>query len=262
MAIYLALIARLSPLLLMMSALLVGTRWLHDRYVPRHKVLGTILTAAYMLGGMAAIIPFAVRMSTFFGAQRAANNDEWDLADQRVTLYQAWGGTLTPSFHYVRGVAAAKRGDFRTALAQLQASLDGNDPLIPKPLAVYQLGACHYVLGDYDLALQVLRKMPEGSRYAQRRDYLIGRIAEKRGDVATAAASFERSLAEDSEFTPALYRLLRLDTMRGDAAAAHKHLAGFRRNNPRQADAPYLTEIEKAIDRREVLVDFEPFRLE
>ncbi|HJT16764.1 MAG TPA: hypothetical protein VJ853_05230, partial [Thermoanaerobaculia bacterium] len=119
---------------------------------------------------------------------------------------------------------------------------------------------CLYSLHRENDARRRLLSLPDRFPGAAVRDYLLGRIAEHQSD-ASAESWFRKSLAVDPSFSPALYRLLRILSQRHDVAGAVAVVNSYRHANPEQANAPYLAAIVHAIQRGEVLIDYEPLRL-
>jgi len=255
MLLYLSLGSRLAPLLLMLSAILVGMRWLHDQPTLAARRLNGLVAALWVMAGLVIAVPFAVRMGLIVGIRTAVDHHDFELAGARIEQYAFWGGRLEGNLLFARGVARAREGRVAEAIPDFLAAARSNDPLVSRSMAVL-----HAALGELALhrdaeAERLFLPLPDSPV----RDYCLGRIAERRGD-ARAEAWFRRSLAVDPSFTPALYRLLRILSMRHDVAGAAQAVAEFRRRNPAEAEAPYLREIMAAIERGEVLVDYDPYQ--
>lgn len=260
MLLWMSLAARLAPLLLMTSAFLVATRWVHDRVGKRNQTAGAAAAIAVMIAGLFIIIPYAVRMGLIVGIRYAVKDHAWPVVSQRVDLYERWGGTLEGNLLFARGMARANEHRLPEALADFAAAAQSDDPLVSRTDAVLEEGLCLYAMHDEERAKRVLLSLPDSFHGAAQRDYLLGRIAEHRGEPAEIW--FRKSLAADSSFGPALYRLLRILSQRHDVDQAVAVVTEFRRANPAEANAPYLTGMLTAIQRGEVLVDYEPFRLD
>ena len=250
MLLWMSLAARLAPLLLMTSAVLVATRFLHDR-------VGKVAAVVVLAAGLAIIVPYAARMGLIVGIRRAVDQREWDVVSRRVDAYDHLGGTLDGHLLYMRAMARANEGRIAEALPDFAAAARSGDPLVSRSSAMLQTALCLYALRRYGEARQVLVTLPETAT----RDYLLGRIAEHGGD-AGAEVWFRNSLATDPSFQPALYRLLRILSLRHDVGSALAVIEAYRRANPEEANAPYLTALADAIRRGEVLVDYEAFRLQ
>lgn len=250
MLLWMSLAARLAPLLLMTSAVLVAMRYLHDR-------LGKAAAVVVLVLGLAIVVPYAARMGLIVGIRHAVNEAEWPVVSERIEVYRRLGGKLDGHLLYARAMALANEGQVAEALPDFAAAARSGDPLVSRSSAVLQTGLCLYALRRYDEAKQVLVTLPESGT----RDYLLGRIAEQRADP-NAEGWFRHSLAVDPSFQPALYRLLRILSMRRDVNGALAVLHDYRRANRQEAGAPYLQAMEDAIRRGEVLVDYEPFRLQ
>ena len=260
MLLWMSLAARLAPLLLMTSAFLVATRWVHDRLGRRNQIAGAAAAIAVVIAGLFIIIPYAVRMGLIVGIRYAVKDHAWPVVSQRVDLYERWGGTLEGNLLFARGLARANEHRLPEALTDFAAAAQSNDPLVSRTDAVLEEGLCLYAMHDEERAKRALLSLPDSFHGAAQRDYLLGRIAEHRGEPAEIW--FRKSLAADSSFGPALYRLLRILSQRHDVDQAVAVVTEFRRANPAEANAPYLTGMLTAIQRGEVLVDYEPFRLD
>lgn len=255
MLLYLSLGSRLAPLLLMLSAILVGMRWLHDHPALAARRLNALAAAAWVIAGLIVAVPFAVRMGLIVGIRTAVDHHDFELAGARIEQYAFWGGRLEGNLLLARGMARAREGHVAEAVTDFLDAARSNDPLVSRSTAVLYAAMGEYALHRDAEAERLFLPLPDSAA----RDYCLGRIAERRGD-ARAEAWFRRSLAADPSFTPALYRLLRILSMRHDVAGAQAAIAEFRRRNPAEADAPYLREIMAAIERGEVLADYDPFQ--
>lgn len=260
MLLWMSLAARLAPLLLMTSAILVGTRWLHDRVGQRNRNAGAAAAIVVLIIGLVMIIPYAVRMGLIVGIRYAVKDHAWPVVSERVDLYERWGGALEGNLLFARGMARANEHRLPEALTDFAAAGQSDDPLVSRTDAVLEEGMCLYAMHDDERAKRALLALPDNFHGAAQRDYLLGRIAEHRREPAEMW--FRKSLAADSSFGPALYRLLRILSQRHDVDQALAVVAQFRRANPAEANAPYLNAMVTAIQRGEVLVDYEPFRLD
>jgi len=255
MLLYLSLGSRLAPLLLMLSAILAGMRWLHDQPALAARHLNGVAAALYVVAGLVVAVPFAVRMGLIVGIRTAIDHRDFELAGARIEQYAFWGGRMEGNLLFARGVARAREGRVAEAVPDFLAAARSDDPLVSRSMAVL-----HAALGAFALrrdadAVRLFAPLPDSAI----RDYCLGRIAERRNDPR-AEASFRRSLGLDPSFTPALYRLLRILSMRHDVTGAAALVAEFRRRNPAEANAPYLREIMAAIERGEVLADYDPYQ--
>lgn len=259
---YVSLAARLVPLLLMTSALLAGTKWIHETLSRRNANAANVAAVAFCLAMMVVIVPYAARMSLTAGATWALLHDEWQPAADRLEMLQRFGGHLPESLHYGHGLALLHLGRYDAALPELErAAAAPPGDYVPAVDAQLNAGFAAFRLGDDARAIDHLKRIPAESNAAPERDYLLGRIAERHGRPDDAEKAFRRSLAERHDFHPALYRLLRLCSMRHDANGAHQVVADFVEHNPAEAEAAYLKEIVAAIDRGEVLADYDPYRM-
>src|SRR5205807_6222679 len=69
MLLYLSLGSRLAPLLLMLSAILAGMRWLHDQPALAARHLNGVAAALYVVAGLVVAVPFAVRTGLMRGSR-------------------------------------------------------------------------------------------------------------------------------------------------------------------------------------------------
>jgi tetratricopeptide (TPR) repeat protein len=260
MLLYFSLASRLAPLLLMVSAQLVGTRWLHDLRPLRARRLNGIAAAVYMLGGLAFVLPFALRMGLMVGIRMAVEGDDFPLAAARLQQYQLFGGKLEGNLLFARGLAHAKQGEVTEAVPDFLAAARSNDPLVSPETSSFYAAICFLALNRDDDAERIFIALPESVHDGPVRDYCLGRIAERQNRPG-AEEWFRRSLALNPGFTPALYRLLRLLSSRHDVQGADAVVETFRRSNPSERHAPYLDSLLMAIHRGDVLADYEPFRL-
>ena len=260
MVLYMALASRLAPLLLMASAALVGTRWLHDQPALRARGANVLAAVAWLAATFFVIVPFAARMGLMVGIRSAVNENDWQLAAARVDQYGWFGGRIDGPLLYVRGVAHAQRGELPQALADLQRAARSHDPLVSPIAASFEAASCLYSLGRAAEAERAFLAIPEQPPYAARRDYFLGSLAEIRRDPR-AELWYRRSLAADPAFDPSLYRLLRIVSLRHDVAGAEALVANYRRFNTTRSSAPWLEGALEAIRKGEVLIDYDPLRI-
>jgi tetratricopeptide (TPR) repeat protein len=260
MLLYVSVASRLAPLLLGLSFVLVGTRWLHDLAALRARRLNAVAAIVFMVAGLAAIVPTAIRMGLIVGIPIAATHGDFDLAAARIDQYLRWGGRPEGNLLFLRGMANARDGRMAEAINDFGAAARSNDPLVPQSTAAFNAALCFYALHDDARAERILLHLPDAMTEAPARFYCLGRIAEHRNDTAGAEQWFRRSLAAQPDFTPALYRLLRIVSLRHDLAGADAVAATFRQKNP-GADAPYLADILAAIHHGEVLADYDPYHV-
>src|SRR5439155_3713100 len=147
---------------------------------------------------------------------------------------------------FARGAARSHEGRVDEALPDFVAASRSDDPLVSHSAAVFQSALCLYALHRDEEAREVLLSLPDVFHDAPTRFYLLGRIAEHRND-ASAEVWFRRSLTADPSFEPALYRLLRILSMRHDVNGAIALVDAYRRANPAEANAPYLAALVAAI---------------
>jgi hypothetical protein len=119
------------------------------------------------------------------------------------------------------------------------------------------VGVCQYY-EDKPEAEATLRAVPNVTdTQLCIRDYLLGRIAQKRGDLGRAFALYGRSAQWERNFFPSTYHGVRLMLQRGDAGRAAAILDGFTRRFPAQRNAPDVIALREAIRSRTVPPDKE-----
>jgi hypothetical protein len=255
---YISLVSRLVPLLLMSSVVLVATRWTHDRLSRHSRAAGAVIALIIVAAGLVWIVPYAARMGLLVGTRLAIDHSDWPVVADRVDAYAHWGGRLEGNLLFARGLARAHAGNFNDALSDFVIASRSGDPLVQIATSQLNAGLCLYAMHRDRESAKLLLQIPDDFHAAATRDYLLGRIAEHQG-APQAEERFRRSLIADPTFTPALYRLLRIFSMRHDTAAAQHVVADVRRTT---GDMPLYHSLIDAIQRGEVLVDYEPFQLE
>lgn len=260
MAVYVSLIARFVPLILLASLLLAGTRWLHDRFAARSSAVANTLAALWVVAMLAIIIPLALRDSLFAGTAWAVSRRDWNAAAQRIELYQRLGGRMNGAMHFSYGLVSMHLHQFDLAYRELrEAATEPPNGVFGDVDVKFNLAYASFLLRKDGEAWPLLQSIPSQSREEPARQYLMARILERHGREDLAEAAYRRSLAADPSFHPALYRLLRSESLRHDSAAARQTIAAFVRENPTEANAPYLRQIQNVIDSGQVLVDYDPY---
>lgn len=260
MLLYMALASRLAPLLLMASAALVGTRWLHDLTALRTRKLNVLAAAAWLVTALFFILPFAARMGLIVGIRNAVAGNDWQLAAARVDQYETFGGRVEGPLLYVRGLGHAERGEFPQALAYLQEAAQSRDPLVSPVAASFEAATCLYAMGRYPEAERTFTAIPEAPPYGARRDYFLGSCAELRHSPI-AEDWYRRSLSADPAFDPAMYRLLRILSERHDVRGAEAVAATYQRLNAGRPRTPWLDGALDSIRKGETLIDYDPLHL-
>ena len=183
MLLYLSLGSRLAPLLLMLSAILAGMRWLHDQPALAARHLNGVAAALYVVAGLVVAVPFAVRMGLIVGTRTAIDHRDFELAGARIEQYAFWGGRMEGNLLFARGMARAREGRVAEAVPDFLAAARSDDPLVSRSMAVL-----HAALGEFALhrdadAARLFAPLPDSAI----RDYCLGRIAERHNDLRAEA---------------------------------------------------------------------------
>ncbi len=96
-----------------------------------------------------------------------------------------------------RGAASEEAGDVTAALRDYRAALqDAPDAM----LAVRGQAAILIESGQLDAAEPLVQRLVESGQFAATAHFLSGEISRKRGDIASATAAYDRSIAADSGY--------------------------------------------------------------
>lgn len=247
MRVYVLLISGLVPLLLWLSFCLVSGRTLHDLLAKHGRPLaGRWLFSAILVVGAAIATLFGARTTLLAMGVSGLIHGNWSGADRSLHRYITLGGKPDAplALDWANGLMQQHR--FREARAVLFASAGrraGHVALSRE--AVLAIGECLYYEGNLRQAEGALRVATRTERdYV--RHYFLGRIAEKRGDPATAAIEYDAALRGSDEFFPAFYCATRLDLLRGDRASAQRRVGDYRTRHPRAAGNPLFPSLEAA----------------
>jgi len=212
-------LSRLVPLLFVASAVLVAGRFLFERYRGSRKWLARALFAAVLGVGVLGGTPYVLRSSLLVSAEARFEMQDWRGADRAFSLYARLGGSLGPK----------RCTDWASALMNLRAWPQAEAVLLSgverkggsariAPNSLYLLGVCRYFDGRFDAAERTLEAVGSGPYFL--RPYLLGRLAERRGDVARARDAYRQALAANPQMFPAVYQAARLALAGADSAAA------------------------------------------
>jgi hypothetical protein len=244
-------LSRLVPLSFLVSLTLVGSRYLHDLVLRTHPHLARWAFATVSLIGLVALAPYALRTGLIVGAQWATNSGRWQAADLLLTDYDAWNGERSDAMLRRWAYVRMSAGNWTGAEEVLRL---GETPSAQTRILV---GVCQYYEGNPD-AEATLRAVPDvtGTQLCIR-DYLLGRIAQKRGDLGRAFALYGRSAQWEPNFFPSTYHGVRIMLQHGDAGRATSILDRFTRRFPAQRNAPDVIALRDAIRARTVPADKE-----
>lgn len=219
-------LSRLVPLLFLVSLGLIGTRYVYDLNISRGRTRARLAASAVAAVALAAGLPIAVRGALILGARWAAGKAQWATQDALLSKYDAWNGRRTDEFLRQWAYARMNLGDWAGA----ESVLELNDH--PSPQTSMLIGVCQYYQG-LPQAPSTLAKVPDFTQTQLCiRDYFLGRISQKSGDLGRAFALYGRSAGWDPNFFPSVYHGVRLALMKGDTRLASNILGGFIRNSP------------------------------
>jgi tetratricopeptide (TPR) repeat protein len=257
-------LSRLVPLLFVASAVLVAGRFLYERYRGARPWLARVLFAAILGLGVLGGTPYVLRSTLLVAAETRFEMQDWTGADREFALYARLGGRLGP-----------KRGaDWASALMNLRAWPQAEAVLLSgvergdlrqrgggggagakiAPNSLYLLGVCRYFDGRFDAAERTLAAVGAGPFFL--RQYLLGRLAERRGDLARARDAYRQALAANPALFPAVYQAARLALAGGDPAAASALLDRFEAG-PAGGDPAKTAGIRQALASHSQLPDVE-----
>jgi tetratricopeptide (TPR) repeat protein len=216
-------LSRLVPLLFAASAVLVLGRLAYDRLLPRHARAARAAFALILLAGAAAAVPWVRRGSALVSAERAFERAEWDVAADRYAAYARLRGSALGRAGSRRALALMNLRRWAEAEAAFLESFPRRSTATVRatPNDVLSLGLCRYYTGRFDAAERTMRALAPG--LSPVRDYVLGRILERRGEPAGAISAFRASLGQSPCFYPSLYHLVRALRAAGrgmEAAAA------------------------------------------
>jgi hypothetical protein len=221
MEIFVLALSRLVPLAFLVSLTLVGSRYLHDLLLPTRPRLARFAFAGVSLVGLLATAPFALRASLIVGATWATDKHRWKAADLLLTEYDSWNGLRSERTLRQWAFARMNGGDWRGAEQVLR--------LESKPSAQtwVLIGLCQYYEGN-PAAESTLARVPDmTATQLCVRDYLLGRIAQRRGDFPRAYRLYAHSVRWEPNFFPSVYHGARLAILNGRADVASSILNDF-----------------------------------
>jgi len=220
-------LSRLVPLLFAVSLVLIVGRLAYDRLRRRHARAARGAFALILLAGGAAMAPYGWRAATLVSAEYAFGRADWPAADRFYSSYARLAGSSRGRAGSQWGIALMNLKRYADAEAAFLASFPparrGSFRASPKD--VLSLGLCRYYTGRLDAAERTVRAV--SPRVSPVRDYVLGRISDRRGDAGAAVAAFQASLAAAPCFYPALYQLVRSLREAGRETEARAALDSF-----------------------------------
>jgi hypothetical protein len=246
-------LSRLVPLLLMGSVTLIGSRYIFDLLRLRGRpAMARWAFGAVMFLGILASGPYAVRSTLLIGGRWSLPRGRWQVADLLFTDYDGLGGRRSQIF--VRDWAYARMNLDRWKDAE-EVLRNSDEAMEPQTLLM--IGICRYYAAD-PRAEQTLTSVPmlTGTQLCIR-EYLLGRIAQRRGDLAGAWARYGRSASLERNFFPAVYHGVRLQLLRRDGQTASRILNGFLSDYPGAARAADVEVLLRAVQSGSIPPDKE-----
>jgi tetratricopeptide (TPR) repeat protein len=233
-------VSRLVILLLVLSLVLVAGRFLYDRMRPRSPRLAALVFASLVvLGFLAAALPVAAGAARAV-AENAYRRGRWERAARWYYVDWRLGGgkdlVALPNW----GTALMQLHRWKAAEQVLRSAVEERPGgVVAIPQHVLLVGICRYYLGADAAADRDLRSI-RAAVPTPVVPYYLGRIAERRGDPAAAAANYAESLRQQPTFFPAAYQQARLLSISGDSAGAREVAEELRRRSPGDPDAAGL----------------------
>jgi hypothetical protein len=246
MQIFVLALSRLVPISFLVSLTLVGSRYAHDVVLRTRPHLARWAFAAVSLVGLIAIVPNVLRAGLIVGAQWGLATGRWRAADLLLGEYDAWNGRRSEDTLRQWAYARMSIDDWAGAEEVLRLAQ------APTPQTRILIGVCEYYEGKPS-AEATLAAVPDVSATQLCvRDYLLGRIAEKRGDPRRAFTFYARSAAWEPNFFPSTYQAVRMMLAHGDVRRAAAILDSFTRRYPLEGAAGDAVVLRTAIQRHAV----------
>ena len=208
MDVFVLIISRLVPMLLIASLTLVLARVAFDLVAPRHRRAAFVVFVVIGALGAVWLVPWILRLQLMVAAARANRRGDWQAVDAALTELRERGGHEDASMTKDWIAAALNAGANANAEALIREHLRPKRGRMveAEPQEILMLGVARYRAGRLAEAQRTLLAVPNAKRTDLfLRDYYLGRIAETRGDCATAVARFTASLIAQPAFYPAQY---------------------------------------------------------
>lgn len=220
-------LSRLVPLLFAASGILIAGRLASDRLRPRHAAAARGAFALILLAGTAAMTPYVWRGGTLLSAEHAFSRADWQAAADRYASYARLRGSSRGRAGARRALALMNGGRYADAETAFLASFPRAErgTVRASQSDILSLGLCRYYTGRLDAAERTVRAASPGA--SPIRDYVLGRILDRRDDTNAAVKAFQASLATAPCFYPALYQLVRVLRRDGRETEAHAALDSF-----------------------------------
>lgn len=220
-------LSRLVPLLFAASGVLIAGRLVYDGLRPRRSAVARGAFALILLVGAAAIAPWVRRGGTLLSAEHAFERADWQAAADRYTLYDRLRGSSRGRAGSRHALALMNVRRYADAEAVLLKSLPPSEhgTVRARERDILSLALCRYYTGRLDAAERTVRAVSPG--VSPIRDYVLGRILDRRGDTNGSVAAYRVSLADAPCFYPALYQLVRGLRRAGRGTEAQSALDSF-----------------------------------
>lgn len=206
MDVFVLIISRLVPMLLVASATLVLARVAYDVAArhDRRAALGVFAVIGAL--GVALLVPWIIRLDLMVAAARANRRGDWPTVDAALSELRQRGGHEDASMTKDWIAAALNLGANAKAEALIREHLrpKSGRTVVAEPQEILMLGVARYRAGRLAEAQRTLAAVPDAKTTdVFLRDYYLGRIAERRGDCAAAMARFDAALRAQPTFYPA-----------------------------------------------------------
>ena len=250
MELFVLALSRLVPLLVLISLTLAGSRYVHDLVLKRRPGAAKWAFAAVSFVGLLAIAPYAWRAVLVVGARWASQSGRWQLADLLHTEYDSWNGSRSETILHQWAYARMGEEDWKGA-EEVLALGDRS------PQTLVLTGLCQYYLHDPRAGQTLASVGNESGTQLCVRDYLLGRIAQQRGDLGAAFALYARSARWEPGFFPSTFHGVRLALVAGRTAQAAAILDEFVKAYPSSAADPNIRLLRDCIARKRIPPDEE-----
>lgn len=251
MEIFVQALSRLVPLAFLVSLTLIGSRYLHDLVLRTRPALAKWAFAAVSVIGLIATAPYALRAALFIAARQAAVQHRWKAADLLLSGYDSWGGARTEDSLREWAYVRMNAGDWADAEQVLR--------LVESPSAqtAILIGLCQYYEHNASAEATLSRVPDMTATQLCIRDYLLGRIAQRRGDLPRAYRLYQKSAMWEADFFPSVYHGVRLALVKGVPPLAGSILESFLRKFPTYSGDPDVLVLRASIRRVAVPPDKE-----
>ena len=251
MMLFVMILSRLVPIMMLLALTLVGSRYVYDLVFPQRSRLAPWAFATVSLIGLMATAPYVWRATLMIGGHWALSHHRWQLADVLLSDYDAWGGRTTDTVGREWAFANMNLDRWQTAKEVLLK--------VPRPTkqTVLLIGLCQYYLQD-PAAEATLKSIPDALMVEiQVRDYLLARLAQRRGEIGHAYMLYWRAASIQPHFLPAVYHGARLTMLGGDANSALQIVNGYARKFPGASTDPDVLTLRSYISSHRVPPDKE-----